>query len=420
MQRRIVPRFLALIVVAFIVQDCPMPETVAPLKPTATEVVVTVEPSVEVHLVGWASTGLAGDLQRELLDQCPVTYDLVETGDYRDTLQALFAAGEEFDILYMDTVDFPLFAESGFLAPVDDSPAIRLDEFTETLVGAFTTFEGTTYGVPRDFSTLALFYNRDLFAKAGVDEPNNDWTWGDLEEAAWLITDYTGVPGFSVPPTASRFSVFVLQNGGRIMNEDYSDTWIDSPEAVEAGKFYTDALWAGWATIPKDLGLEWQGEAFGRGDVAMVLEGFWMISYLSEQFPDLDYGAVHPPSGPAGEGNLIFGTAYAVSANSSAPQAALQTIDCLTSEKAQSLILESGVALPSRRSFEGHPYLEDNPVANAIFTGIEFANPYGWGPHHGEVDGAITDALMRVYYEGWGVEESLWQAAEDIRIIIGQ
>jgi multiple sugar transport system substrate-binding protein len=376
------------------------------------------QPPAPVHLVGWRSSGAADDMQRYLLDQCGVTYQIIEA-DYWDTLQAMFAAGEEFDILYMNPANLPSYAQSGYLAPVDESAWITLDEFIEPLVKAFT-FEGTPYGVPRDLDAQALFYNKDLFAQAELEEPNDDWTWEDLEKASWYIKDYTGANGFSVPASDYVFAPFVFQNGGWIMSEDYLETYIDSPEAIGAGEFYAKARENGWAVVPEDVGAGWQGEAFGRSEVAMMQEGYWAQSYLSEQFPNLNYGAVHPPAGPVDEGNLVWAEGYAVSAYSSSQPDAWKAIACLTSEEAQSLMLESGVALPSRWSFEGHPYFTDNPVANAVFGGAKDSSPYGWGPYHGFVVTVIEEALRRVLYDEQSVEESFWQAAEEIRGIIAE
>jgi multiple sugar transport system substrate-binding protein len=403
-----------------VVTEVPVEVEVTVEVPIEVEVTQVAGP-VEVRLVGWRSTDpVEDDLQRYLLDECGVTYELeTDYWEYWDKLLPILVSGEEIDILYMDTTYLPLYAQQGLLAPLDNAPGIEWDEFFYSLIKAFT-FEGTIYALPKDLNTLALFYNRELFAAAGLEEPTNDWTWDDLREAALTITESTGVPGFAVSPSPFPFSVFVFQNGGLIMTEDFSDTWIDSPEAVEAGFFYTDARREGWAILPRDVGIDREDEAFGQYAVAMVLAGRYMISYLSDQFQDLDYGAVHPPAGPAGEGNMVSATAYAVSANSSAPQAALDAIACLTSEESQSLILESGVALPSRQSLAGHPYLEDNPAANAVFTGAEFAFPIGWGPRHEEVYHSIRIALELVYDEELSVDESLIWAAERIRSLIAE
>jgi multiple sugar transport system substrate-binding protein len=332
-------------------------------------------------------------------------------------LEARLAAGEAFDIIQMDTTHFPAYAERRYLHPLDYVAGPALDDFFESLVQAFT-FEGETYGVPRDSDALVLLYNADRFAEAGLNYPNDDWNWDDLQQYGWAITESTGMAGASAPADPYYFRPTVLQAGGDIMSPDFSDTWIDHGEAIHAGHSYTGARAEGWAIIPEDSGASWYGEAFAWGDVAMTLGGFWMQGYLSGQAPDLVYGAVHVPSGPAGKGTVAFPSGYAVSANSPAPQAAWKAIDCLTSVDAQALMLDSGVALPSRRNFENHPYMADNPLARAVYTSLEFASPHAWGPHHDEIDAQIREALRRVYYEGWSVEDSFAVAADEIRAII--
>ncbi len=390
------------------------------------EKVVTKEvekPRTEVRLSGWTASPEEENLLRALLYECSlqnpdilVKYEPIPS-DYWAKIKTMVGSGTEPDIYYMDIFQFPFFATQGVLQPIDDYMAkegVSRDEFLDTLINAFT-WEGKTYGIPKDFNTLGLFYNKDLFDQAGVDYPTNDWTWDDLKAAAQKITDATGVAGFSVPPDPGRFPIFVFQNGGQIMNDDFTDTLLDSPEAIEAGKFYTGARAEGWAIIPQDVGVGWQGEAFGKGDVAMVLEGGWMVPYLTNQFPDRNYSAVHPPAGPKGEGNLVFTVAYVISKNSKNPEAAFKTIACLTSEESQVKVLTSGFALPSRKALQSHEYLQNNPVANAIFTGAEFATPFMWGLKGETVNQAMAQALERVYLEGMSVEESFKQAAEEIR-----
>jgi len=383
-----------------------------------TETVPTREPAAPVRLIGWTSSGPEDELQRYLMDQCGVDYELAETVDYWALLPEMFAAGEELDILQMDTTHFPLYADWGYLAPVDESAGFALDEFIEPLVQAFA-YEDTPYAVPTEFDTLALFYNSDLFAEAGL-EPPVDWTWDDLREIAWLIKDYSGAYGFAVPADAYLFYPFVLQAGGWIMSPDFRETGIDWGEAIDAGWFYTSAREEGWAIIPEDVGASWHAEAFGWGEVAMVLGGYWMRAYLSEQFPDLAYGAVQVPAGPGGKGTMFSAGAYAVSATSPDPLSAWEAIACLTSEEAQSLLLESGTVLPSRKAFGEHPILLEDPVTSALFNSIWYASPYEWGPRHDEVALLVTEALRRVYYEGWSVEDSFVQAADDIRATIEQ
>ncbi len=388
-----------------------------------TKVVEVPAERIEVRLSGWTASPEEENLLRSLLYECSVQrpdilvkYEPIPS-DYWAKIKTMIGSGTEPDFYYMDIFQFPFFAEEGVLQPLDEYMAeagVSRDEFLDTLINAFT-WNGKTYGIPKDFNTLALFYNKDLFDQAGLEYPTNDWTWEDLKAAAQTIKEKTGVAGFSVPADPGRFPIFVFQNGGKIMTDDFSDTLLDSPEVIEAAEFYTGARAEGWAIIPQDVGVGWQGEAFGKGDVAMVLEGGWMVPYLSAQFPDRNYGAVHPPAGPKGEGNLVFTVAYSISVNSKNPQAAFDAIACITSEENQLKVLESGFALPSRKALQDADYLKENEVARTIFTGAEFATPFMWGLQGEAVNNAMAQALERVYLEGMSVEESFKQAAEEVR-----
>ncbi len=380
---------------------------------------------VEVRLSGWASSPAETALLESLLYRFSVEnpgivvkYEPI-TGDYWASINTMVASGEEPDIYYMDIFQFPAFAANEVLLPLDDLMAgtgTNRDEFIPSLIDAFSV-DGVTYGVPKDFNTLGLFYNKGLFAAASLDEPTNDWTWDDLKAAATALSDpANNVYGFGVPADAGRFPVFVFQNGGGIMTDDFSDTLLDSPEAVGAAEFYTGFRADQSGATPADVGEGWQGTVFGKAQFAMVYEGGWLIPYLRDQFPDVEYGVVNPPAGPAGEGNLIFTVAYVIAANSEHPEEAMQVIDFLTNEASQTTVLESGFALPSRSALESHQYLVDNPASAAIFAGaLEGAHPFMWGMVGSDVNDQMGKALERVYLEDQPVSEALAQAAQAIR-----
>jgi multiple sugar transport system substrate-binding protein len=379
-----------------------------------------------VRLSGWAaSPEETALLQSLLLDFTAENPDIVVkyepiTGDFWATLKTSIAAGTEPDIYYMDIFQFPAFVQDDVMLPLDDFMAktgTKKEDFIPSLIDAFSA-NGKVYGIPnKDFNTLGLFYNKDLFAKAGLAEPTDDWTWDDLKAAAQKLSDpANNVYGLGVPADAGRFPIFVFQNGGSIMTPDFQDTLLDAPEAIEAGKFYTSFRAEKIGAIPADVGEGWQGTVFGKGQFAMVYEGGWLIPYLKQQFPNINYGVVTPPAGPKGEGNLIFTVAYVISKNSKNPEAAWRVINYLTSEAAQRKVMESGFALPTRLSLQESDYLKTNPASAAIFRGaLQGARPFMWGLVGSDVNDQMTKALERVYLENMSVEESFKQAAEAIR-----
>lgn len=398
-----------------------------------TQIVEVPAEKTEVRLSGWASSPAETALLESLLYKFSVEnpdilvkYEPI-TGDYRQALLTSIAAGTEPDVYYMDIFWWQELARNEVILPLDDLMAgsgVARDEFIPSLIDAFT-FDGKTYGIPKDFNTLGMFYNKGLFDGAGLDYPTDDWTWDDLKSAASTLTDLSDpnkpIYGFCTPADPGRFPVFVFQNGGMVMNEDYTDTLLDSDAAVSAAEFYTSFRAENIGATPADLGEGWQGTLFGKGQCAMVYEGGWLIPYLRDQFPTTQYGVVLPPAGPAGEGNLIFTVAWGVSANTKNPDAAWAAVNFLTNEASQTTVLESGFALPSRASLQESDFLKNNPNTAAIFRGAsEGAHPFFWGAVGSDVNDQMGKALERVYLENQSVQDALKQAADAIRQALTQ
>lgn len=409
----------------------PTPEKIVETKVETkieTQVVeVPVEQTV-VRLSGWASSPSETALLESLLYRFSVEnpdilvkYEPI-TGDYKQALLTSIAAGTEPDIFYADIFWWLELATNDVLLPLDDLMAtsgVSKDEFITSLVESFT-YNNQLYGIAKDFNTLGLFYNKDLFDRAGLSYPTDDWTWDDLKKAAAALTDLTDsnkpIYGFCTPPDPGRFPVFVFQNGGAVMNDDFSDTLLDSPAAIQAAEFYTSFRAENIGAIPSDLGEGWQGTLFGKGQCAMVYEGGWLIPYLRDQFSNTHYGVVMPPAGPGGEGNLIFTVAWSISANTKNPEAAWRVVNFLTSEASQTTVLESGFALPSRKSLQNNEYLKNNPNSAAIFNGsFNGAHPFFWGRFGSDVNDQMGKALERIFKEKQSPADAMSQAAAAIR-----
>jgi len=382
---------------------------------------------VEVRLSGWASSPSETALLQSLLYQFAVANpDIVVkyepiTGDFWQKIKTMVASNTEPDIYYMDIFQFPFFASKEVLVPLDDYMAkdgVKTSDFIPSLINAFT-YQGKVYGIPKDFNTLGLFYNKTMFKDAGLAEPTDKWTWDDLKNAAKALTKKDQkIFGFGTPADPGRFPVFVFQDGGTIMKDDFSDTTLDSPEAIDAATFYTSFRKEGIGAIPSDIGVDWQGTGFGKGQLAMVYEGGWLIPYLKDQFPTLEYGVVTPPAGPKGKGNLVFTVAYSISKNSKHPDAAWKVVNFLTNVDSQTTVLQSSFALPSRVSLSSSDYLKNNPNVKAIWDGAADARPFMWGLYGSDVNDKMGKALERIFLNDQPVDQSMKQAADEIRKIM--
>lgn len=425
---------LAVLVTACAPAATPAPQTIiqtqvveVPRDVVQTQVVEVVKPAEQtvVRLSGWASSPAETALLESLLYKfsvenpgITVKYEPI-TGDYKQALLTAIASGTEPDIFYLDIFWWQELAKNEVLMPLDDlmaSTKTAKGDFIPTLMEAFT-YKGKLYAIPKDFNTLGLFYNKDLFTKAGVAEPTDDWTWDELKDAAAkLSAPANNIYGMGVPADPGRFPIFAFQNGGNIMNGDFSDTELDSDKTVGAAEFYTGFKADGSGALPSDVGEGWQGTVFGKGQFAMVYEGGWLIPYLKSSFPNTNYGVVVPPAGPGGEGNLIFTVGWGMSANTKNAEAAWKVIDFLTNEASQTQVLESGFALPSRVALQDSEYLKNNPASAAIFRGAsQGAKPFFWGSVGSDVNDQMSKALERIYKEGATAADSFANGAKEVR-----
>ncbi len=93
--------------------------------------------------------------------------------------------------------------------------------------------EGKQYAVPKDFDTIGLWYNKNLFDEANLSYPDESWDWDDLYEAAKVLTN-DQVYGILTPlHNQEGYYNFVYQNGGTIITDDKKSGY-DDPKTIEA------------------------------------------------------------------------------------------------------------------------------------------------------------------------------------------
>ena len=102
---------------------------------------------------------------KELHPNITVEPQVVPWDDYWTKLQTGVAGGSTYDVFWMNADGLPVYASQGALVSIQemvDDGSIDADAYPESLRSLYT-FEDTVYGIPRDFDTIALFYNKDLF-----------------------------------------------------------------------------------------------------------------------------------------------------------------------------------------------------------------------------------------------------------------
>lgn len=350
-----------------------------------------------------------------------LTYQAFE-GDYNGPLFNALSAGTAGDIIYIPDSTAPGIIATGKILPLND--VFDAEPFIDSLIEVYKV-DDNLYGVAKDFNTLALFYNKDLFDEAGVEYPNETDTWQTLAEKLRAV-DALGddVHGICLPADYARFGAFAYANGWDPMIEEGETNLLDE-RFVAAVEWYTGLVEEGVAIQPSDIAQSWAGGCFGTGNVAAAIEGAWILGFLRNEAPNLQYGTTYLPLAPSGErGNFLFTVAYGVNTDSPNREAALKVLELLTSPEAQQWVLEQGLAIPSREAMADNPYFEqDTPEATAnkvIFESASMGNVYGY--QFGEVGtdwfAPINNALVAIMTGQAEVEPALQQAQEAIDALL--
>lgn len=360
-----------------------------------------------VELSGWTSNEEEKALLQDLVstfesehERIGVKYSPVES-KYKQKLKTQLGAGNAPDAFYVDAKYFGSFASQGALldlGPMVESGAIDTDDFFQPLVDAFR-FDGTLYGIPKDFSTLGLFLNTAMYEEAGANpEPE---TWSEFRSGLRKVVDATDVKsGIIEYPNARMWKALLYQNGGQMLSDDGSEAVFASAEGVEALRFLVDLKEDGLLAVPSELGSSWHGQALGNREVAAGVIGPWGLPYLKENAPDVDENVdvVHLPTPEGGKkATAAYTVSYSVSANTDVPDAARTLVGALTDEKGMARWARKGVALSARPSHADLEFYQNHPRYKTLLEAGEWSHPVAYGPNsesiinrlHPQLEGAM-------------------------------
>ncbi|MEV1109661.1 sugar ABC transporter substrate-binding protein [Micromonospora sp. NPDC049751] len=289
--------------------------------------------------------------------------------DLTQQLGQSLAGGTPPDVFYVDAARFADYASVGALEPYGDKLADKGD-FYESLRTTFT-YDGKLYCAPKDFSTLALQINTDLWAKAGLTDADVPTTWDQLTVTAQKIKA-KGQVALALGDTRDRIGAFLVQNGGWLMSEDGKQPTADSAKNLAALEYVKTLLTSGLAKYPKQLDSGWSGEAFGKGKAVMTIEGNWIKGAMQNDFPNVKYKVVALPAGSGGQGTLSFTQCWGIAAKSKYKDQAIKFVEAMTSGEQQLTFAKAVGVMPSRQSVRDQ-YTAAFPADKVFIDGAAYA-----------------------------------------------
>lgn len=305
--------------------------------------------------------GLAADVTKKY-PNIKVELTTPPFADYFTKLQSQLAGGNAPCIVSMQSLRLPTFAE--VLEPLDELMKAEGVDAAEFDGGAMKALQldGKQYAIPYGFSSLVMFYNKDMFKSAGIAEPAVDWTIADFEETAKKLTEATGKPGFGLSfSDLHMFSLLYANNGAKPVNAE-GKLDLSTPEMKESFAWYTDlALKHKVASVPASASdIPWGEQQFVAGNVGMAVDGSWNLASNATS-ANFNVGIVPLPQGANGGGTFSANSGFGIAKNCADKSAAMKAIAVITGADGQKAAASKG-SQPARldASQEFYDYLAES------------------------------------------------------------
>ena len=304
--------------------------------------------------------------------------------EFETQLRTDLIGGTAPDVFYVDSFLFPELQREGVLVRMNDfianTPDFNQDDFYQGVLSAFMTDDGGVYGLPKDFSTLGLFYNIGLLEEAGFTPDDIPDEMADMP--AFLRELQAGLPdGVVAGATTADLArhVFVLQaNGTPIVDAEGFAVLADDGQ-LEYLQMLVDAFQEGLVQRPADLGNDWSGDSFGLENVALMIEGNWAIAHVQQNFPDVDFGARELPTMAGQQGTMVFTVCYAINAASDQQGAAWEFVNFATGTEGMAIMAGGASLIPSRATTATILDLPNNAIMAPFVAGGAYATPWQHG-----------------------------------------
>jgi multiple sugar transport system substrate-binding protein len=290
--------------------------------------------------------------------------------NYDQKVLTMIAGGKPPDIFGSGDVQIPNIVQKRYA--VDLTPFIKqekydIGDFQKEVVSGLT-FDGKLVGLTDNWDTQVLYYNKTLFDKAGVDYPNENWTWDDFLATGKKLTSGSGskkVYGAVFDPWFAPVYDVIWSFGGQVFSEDGKSCELDSPQSTQAIQWVADLFAQGVSPNPSQL------SGLGQDSAQLFLSGRAAMSVGNGRWAAFEYGDVKQfewkvapiPKGPAGRANFFHLAMFAIASNSKNQAAAWKFLKYLVSPEGIKQAASSLQGVPARNSLADDPEFTQDELA---------------------------------------------------------
>ncbi|HEY0240892.1 MAG TPA: sugar ABC transporter substrate-binding protein [Friedmanniella sp.] len=291
---------------------------------------------------------------------------IIPAASFVQKLGTAASAGSGPDVSSIDLVYAPYFASAGALEDISSlAGSLPYKNALSPSHQRLSTFDGKTYALPFTAEASAVYYNKDLFKKAGIANPPASFAdmRADAKKIRALGSDYYGFTfaGACGGCNVFEFAPHIWASGGDILNEDGTKATLDSPQVADALQLYRD-MWTD-GSIPSaaknDAGTQ-QIPLFTSGKVGMITLGAFAIPSIEKA--KINFGVTPIPGKDGGTSSFAGGDVISVINGTKNPAGAQDFVKWATDEEAQTFLAKNGSVpvrtdlVPKIYASQGAPY----------------------------------------------------------------
>jgi len=352
-----------------------------------------------------------------------IQIEVVPWDNLQQKLTTDISAGANSDLSIIGTRWLLDYVRQGVVAPLD---SYVTPEFKGRFIETFLTpsvLDGKVYGLPIAASARAVYYNKDVFAKAGYD--TLPATWAEFKTAAEKIkASGSGVFPFGLQGKEIETDVYyyygLWSEGGEIIKDGKSG--LDSPAAIEAAKLYKSFI-DGGLTQPgvTSYNREDVQNLFKQGKVATVITAPFLSGQIKKEAPNLNYGVAAIPAGPSGDhGTYGVTDSIVLFANSKVKDEAWKFLDFLFTTDQRVAFDKVEGFLPVNAEEAKNPLFADNAdlkVFASLLPKARFAPVIpGWE----DIAQTTSNAIQKIYLGQGEIEPTLKEAAAKVNATLSK
>jgi multiple sugar transport system substrate-binding protein len=342
------------------------------------------------------------------------------------------ASGEVPDLMGMDLIYAPQFEDAQQLVDLTD----RISSWPELKTASkghmtVATYEDRLYGVPLYADVSALFYNKDLFKKAGLDPEKPPTSMAEMREYADKITALGGgVTGYYLPGNCAGCNIFTVgplmwASEAKIEAAGPGDEPLVGDGVKQVLQFTRDMVKAG--NVPEGARTE-NGETFhlqfGSGKLGMMGTGNFNITLARQQNPKMDFGiGLLPGVAPNSSASFIGGDLVVVPKGSKRVDDAVNFMKFLLSDEVQVEVYAKALNLTTRTDMVENKYFQAEPLVQDVAKALTVGRtPYTltFFEQINSPQGPWLKMLQRAYYSDDNLDTVITDAKAAMKTIANQ